>query len=122
MVQRRKELGAEGEEQASRFLERFGYKILERNYRSPLGEIDIVATDGQVICFIEVKTRRALSYGWPQEAVHLRKQRRIVQVALIYLKEKGIRDRDIRFDVVARYGDNLELIKGAFEAGPHYYF
>ena len=86
-----------------------------------LGEIDIIAMDEGILCFIEVKTRSSLAFGWPQEAVNTRKKRKIVQVALSYLKEKRIRDREIRFDVVSQYRGDSELIKDAFQAG-HGYF
>ena len=110
----RRELGIEGERKACKFLERSGYKILETNYHSLLGEIDIIAKDGDALCFIEVKTRASLSFGWPKESVSNRKQRKIVQVALTYIKGKKIKNTEIRFDVVSQYEDDCELIKGAF--------
>ncbi|MDQ6894847.1 MAG: YraN family protein, partial [Acidobacteriota bacterium] len=69
--------GQRWEDAAERLLRREGYRILERNYRTKAGEIDFIALDGDVLCFIEVKGRRALGFGFPEEAVTLEKQRRI---------------------------------------------
>jgi putative endonuclease len=82
-------LGRAGERQAVKFLKEKGYKILETNFSlKPLGEIDIIARFKNIICFIEVKTRRSLSYGAPYEAVDRRKQFRLSRLALAYLKSK----------------------------------
>ncbi len=97
-------LGHWGEESACRYLQGKGYKILERNFRNKLGEIDLIARDGFKICFIEVKTRKSLHYGAPFEAVGSTKQHKMVQVALSYLKYK-LYTTDVlaRFDVVSVY-------------------
>ncbi len=119
-------LGKIGERHAVRFLSKAGFAILARNYRTPLGEIDIVAQDGETVAFIEVKTRATRTYGLPQEAVGPRKQRQLIRVAKLFLKAHGEPDVPCRFDVVAvttgRGGraPEVTLIRGAFDATePH---
>lgn len=99
-----KSLGHLGEEQACRYLQDKGYKIIEKNFRNKLGEIDLIAKDGGMTCFIEVKTRQSLHYGAPYESVHSIKRRKMVQVALSYLKYK-FHTIDVlsRFDVISIY-------------------
>ncbi|RLE08726.1 YraN family protein [Candidatus Aerophobetes bacterium] len=119
---KRGKLGRRGEAIAVSFLKKQGYKIIERNYRSKLGEIDIIAREKDNIVFVEVKTRRSDDFGLPQEAVSYRKQRRLTKIALGYLAYHRLRGMNCRFDVVGilmgRGGEvkNVELIKGAFEA------
>lgn len=115
------ELGSIGEEAAVLFLEKQGYRIVEQNFRNRLGEIDIIAYDGDTICFIEVKTRNSDKFGSPFESVTIAKQRKIARVALSYLKFKGKYDAKARFDVIAIIVEesscqNIEIIKNAFEA------
>lgn len=94
--------GAKGEELAAAHLLRNGYKILERNFRSKGGEVDIVAKDSDgCIVFVEVKTRRNLAYGLPQLAVTQRKQRQIAKGALSWLSRNRLHDHAARFDVIA---------------------
>ena len=93
-------LGKEGERLAERFLEKKGYKLLERNYRCTAGELDLIVLDRRVIVFVEVKTRTGQGFGTPFEAVEFRKQRKIIQAAQFFLAEKGLQQRDARFDVV----------------------
>lgn len=100
MTEQRLALGAWGEEQAVTFLQRQGMKILERNFRTPAGEIDIVARDRSYLVFVEVKTRRSARFGTPQEAVGVRKQRQILRTAQWYMQRKPTRLQP-RFDVVA---------------------
>lgn len=92
---------------------------MERNYRCPLGEIDIVAQDKDTIAFVEIKTRSSREIFQAKEAVDLRKQRQVSKVALFYLKSRDLMEKRARFDVVAvlKEGskDRLELIKDAFE-------
>jgi len=111
-------LGEKGEGLAVKFLKRKGYRIIEQNYKTNSGEIDIIALDGTVLAFIEVKTRESIGFGLPFESVNTRKRRKIVNVALSYLK----RLNDLppcRFDVVSIYFENgrpeCELIQDAFE-------
>ena len=112
-------LGESGEEAACALLKKNGYKILVRNYKNKLGEIDIIAYDGDTICFIEVKSRRTDKFGLPQEAIFAPKQRKISRVALSYLKENNLFEKKARFDVISVIysGDmpRLDLIKNAFE-------
>lgn len=96
----RQTLGKTGEELACSELERRGYVILARRYRSRFGEIDIVARDGQVTVFVEVKARAGDEFGGGAAAVTLWKQRRIAQMALDYLSRHSLHDRPCRFDVV----------------------
>src|SRR3989338_418426 len=94
-------LGAVGEELAFHHLTRHGYKVLLRNYESPMGEIDMIAKQNGDIVFVEVKTRSSDAYGTPAEAVTRLKQRQIVKSALYYLKRYGVQGRCCRFDVVS---------------------
>ena len=93
-------LGKEGERVAERYLQKKGYKLIERNYRCPLGELDLIVLDRRVIVFVEVKTRTGHGFGSPLEAVESRKQRKMIQVAQFFLAEKKLQQRDARFDVV----------------------
>ena len=93
-------VGIEGERIASEFLERQGYEIVECNYRCRRGEVDLIARDGDVTVFVEVKTRRSNSFGEPELAVDAHKRRQISMVALDYLTRRKLLDVDARFDVV----------------------
>ena len=96
----RKELGKWGEEQGCRYLMDHGYRIVYRNYRCPIGEIDIIASgEGQLI-FAEVKTRRSTSFGTPAEAVNLKKQAKYHKTALFFLNDKGWKNASCRFDIL----------------------
>lgn len=109
------------EDIAAAFLSKNGYIILERNYSTPCGEIDIILTIEDVLVFVEVKARWGRCCGLPQEAVTLRKQRQILRTAQWYLQKKGWLDREMRFDVVAinflkdGYPD-IEHISWAFDS------
>ena len=115
----RRHTGERGESVAVSILKKNGYKILEQNYRSKLGEIDIIAQEGGVLAFIEVKARRTDEFGEPKLAVTPQKQRKISMVALEYLKTTKQTDRKARFDVVAIRllpGEPyIEIIKNAFD-------
>ncbi|SEM48058.1 putative endonuclease [Syntrophus gentianae] len=104
---------------AAAYLEAAGYRILERNYRCPFGEIDIIAQEGDTLVFVEVKSRRSENYGLPQLAVGPEKQRRISKISLFYLQSHRLEPSDVRFDVVAILlrpkNPSIELIKDAFE-------
>jgi putative endonuclease len=112
-------LGKEGERRAAIFLKNLGYQILTRNYRSPFGEIDLIAKDKDTICFIEVKSRSSKRFGLPGEALTSTKQKHMSKAALCYLKENKFLNEKARFDVVTLAyngaGPELELIKNAFE-------
>lgn len=113
------ELGKSGEEAAVNFLTKKGYKILKRNYKNKLGEIDIIAKDDKTLCFVEVKTRTNLNFGYPQEAITIFKQRQLNKVALWYLKQYNLFDVPVRFDIVCvifnqENKTEIEIIKNAF--------
>ena len=92
--------GRDGEAAAQAALEQKGLRILHQRFRCRLGEIDLVARDGGVIVFVEVKSRRGLGYGQPAAAVTPQKQARMARVALFYLSRHGLLDSPCRFDVV----------------------
>ncbi len=114
----RRQLGDRGEDLAAAVLKQQGYKILERNYVTPLGEIDLVARQGKVLVVVEVKTRKSTRFGSPQEAVSITKQGRLRRLADYYLKAKRLTGSPVRFDVVAvtLAGDEpqVEIIPNAF--------
>ena len=93
-------LGREGERVAEQFLKQKGFKIVERNYRCAAGELDLIVLDKRVVVFVEVKTRTGLGFGTPLEAVAYHKQQKMIQAAQFFLSEKGLHQRDARFDVV----------------------
>ncbi|MCZ6669758.1 MAG: YraN family protein [Acidobacteria bacterium] len=93
--------GKRGEEIALRHLEKNGYHILERRFRTRFGEIDLIADEGGDLVFVEVKTRTGPLFGSPEEAVDQRKQRRLIRLASAYLQKRRWEDRSCRFDVVA---------------------
>ncbi len=113
-------LGAVGEQLAVEHLEREGYQIIKRNYRHPIGEIDIIALQDGVICFVEVKMRANTDQGHPIESITPLKQRKISRTALAYLQEQEATERPCRFDVVSilyEWGDyQIELCTNAFES------
>lgn len=97
----KKRVGNRGEDIAADYLSNKGFQIIERNYRYGHGEIDIVAKDGDVLVFVEVKTRKNLEFGPPELAVTKSKQRQVRKISEAYLVEKNINDTDCRIDVVA---------------------
>lgn len=112
----RRTVGSQYEQKAAQYLEEQGYRILERNYRCKLGEIDLIARDGVWLVFVEVKYRLDARAGYGLESVDVRKQRRIARAASWYLYEKHIReDWPCRFDVVSFLGEEITLIKDAFQ-------
>jgi putative endonuclease len=116
----RKQLGANGEEIARRFLKKRRFKILAQNYRSKFGEVDIIARDpDNILSFIEVKTRYSRTHGTPQDAVNPRKQVQISRVALEFIQRYGLEQQRARFDVVAvqisSAGYTVDLIQNAFD-------
>ncbi len=120
MLNRRQRLGKSGEETVAKYLETKGYKILTTNYRCKRGEVDIIARDGQVLVFIEVKTRSGLGYGSPAAAVDKRKQQQISRAAQYYLAEQNLFDSPARFDVVSVLCDDtkqqqIDHINNAFD-------
>ncbi len=93
--------GRAGEEVARRFYESRGYRLVEKNFRVPAGEIDLVFEQSGELVFVEVKSRRSARYGLPQEAVARRKQQKIVKAALWFVERGGYDNHAMRFDVLA---------------------
>jgi len=119
LTKERLDLGRLGERLALQKIKRLGYKCIEKNYRCSLGEIDLIAKDGDCLVFIEIKTRKGRSIGYAKEAVTQRKIRQISKVALAYMKSNNCCDTKSRFDVIAVsiMGDReeMEVITDAFE-------
>ncbi|HEX8536656.1 MAG TPA: YraN family protein [Cystobacter sp.] len=117
----RKQYGDEGEETAVRFLETQGYRVRARNYACRHGELDVVAERGDTVCFVEVRMRSTAVWGDPAHTVSFAKQRRVVKAAMHYLRAHGVRDRELRFDVISVVGRGeratVEHLPGAFDAG-----
>ncbi len=101
MSKSRIKLGVQGEDLAVDYLKKKGIKVRVRNYRQKIGEVDIIAQDGQWLVFIEVKTRKSLRFGQPYESVTLKKQAQISRVALDYITRNNLHDQPIRFDVIS---------------------
>ena len=107
--------GSARERQAAAYLEERGLKILEYNYRTARGEIDLIAREKDTLVFVEVKYRKDTAMGYPEEAVGAGKQRQIRRMAAHYLYRKGLpEDVPCRFDVVAILGEEIRLIRDAF--------
>jgi putative endonuclease len=114
-------IGSEGERAAAEFLEARGYRILDRNYRTRLGEIDLVAEEGRILVFVEVKVRLNDRFGGPAAAITSAKQARIARLAQQYVMSRRLGERPCRFDVVLIWGGDpktrrIELLPGAFDA------
>jgi putative endonuclease len=118
MQTQEQQFGIDSESLAVSYLREHGYKIIERNYRTKIGEIDIIAKDRDTIVFIEVKARKSKAYN-PKEAITKSKKRKISMTALYYLKTTRQINVRARFDVVAIGSENnsetIEIIKNAFE-------
>lgn len=110
----KKFLGRAGEIKAAEFLEKKGFKILKTNYKTHLGEIDIIAEDNGALVFVEVKTRSGDGYGAPSEAVDLKKREKYFKVASEYLVREKKSDRVCRFDVVEIEKGEINHIFDAF--------
>jgi putative endonuclease len=114
-----KTTGEKGELAAVSFLKQNGYKILETNYRCAIGEIDVIAREKNELVFVEVKTRKSGEMGYPEEAVGIKKQKKMSQLALWYLQNKAINNANARFDVIAitvsGSKNEIRLIKNAFD-------
>ncbi len=114
------ERGIEGERLAVSALKKRRYKIVERNFTTPAGEIDIIARDGECTVFVEVRTRTSVEFGLPQETIVPRKRKRLYNAARWYLQKRRIGDVECRFDVVAVILDDegrkpqMEVIRDAF--------
>jgi putative endonuclease len=115
-------VGQEWESVAEKHLKEAGYKIRARNFRTKVGEIDFVAEDGGVLCFIEVKGRHSTRFGIPEDAVNAEKQRRIFRAAEAYLQRERLENTRCRFDVVAIFQDgtapDVTILRDAFVGPP----
>ncbi len=121
MTAERRRFGQAGEEAAQAFLRKKKYRILETNFRTPSGEIDIIAEHKGVLVFVEVKARSGKTFGAPEEAVTPTKQKKLVQTARQFLLQRNLEGRPCRFDVVSLLGSpdrpedwTLELLEDAF--------
>ena len=106
--------GTAGEFKAKQFLQQKKYIVLAMNYRTKMGEIDLIMKDKDTIVFVEVKARNTLAFGYPRESVTPQKQRKIQQIAQLYLMKTKNINKPIRFDVVEILGDNITHIENAF--------
>jgi putative endonuclease len=117
----RKALGNRAEECTATWLSKQGYKVVERNYRCKVGEVDIVARKDEYLCFVEVRSRSTDAMGSPSLTVDARKQRQVIRAAMTFLAVHKISNMNVRFDVAAvtfgPSGPAIEYIPGAFEAG-----
>ena len=111
----KRKIGQEQENLAATFLKEQGYHILKRNFRCPIGEIDLIALHQGYLVFIEVKYRKTLREGYPEEAVTLAKQKKISKTALWYMTTHNVSlDTPCRFDVVAIMPHQIRVIPDAF--------
>ena len=114
-----KDVGQEGEDIAFSYIRQQGYRVVDRNYRCPYGEVDLIAKDGETFVFIEVKSRQSTLFGQPEEAVDFKKRKKLSTVALWYLEEKKINDYRARFDVISillsKQPPEIKLFRDAFD-------
>jgi putative endonuclease len=119
MTQARLKTGRQGEDIAVEHLRKKGYMILERNFRCPFGEMDIVARQADVIAFVEVRSRRSAGFGGPVESVGLVKQKKLSRIALCYIQKHRLEGRKARFDVLGIRihpdGHDIEMVQDAFD-------
>ena len=114
-MQNKRSLGSEKENLAVSYLTEQNVKILAQNFYFRGGEIDLIAKDGEYICFIEVKYRRSNKFGTPEEAVTTSKQKKIIQGARVYLYQNRYpADTPCRFDVISVCGQEITWLKDAF--------
>ena len=107
--------GASGEALAIKYLRRKGLKILDKNFRTKFGEIDIICSDGGQIVFVEVKSSSSRDFEDPLNWISQRKQRKIIKVSMSYIKMKGLIDKSVRYDAIGiRHDGKIEHIKDAF--------
>ncbi len=109
--------GAVYEEQAAAFLKEAGFRILDRNWSCPMGELDIIASKGGTVVFVEVRARSGSGYGLPAETVNRAKRAKLVKTAMAYIKARGLKADTFRFDFVGiQPGRPPEHIEDAFSA------
>lgn len=99
-------LGRNGEDEAVKYLEKIGYKIIERNFLCRQGEIDIIALEGDYIVFLEIKSRTSNEYGLPSEAVTEKKLKHMIKAIQYYLYKRNLENENIRIDAIEVYVQN----------------
>ena len=114
-MQNKRNIGNEYERIAGKYLEEHGYQIIEYNFYSRHGEIDIIAKHEGYLVFVEVKYRKDDGAGSPLDAITVQKQRTISKCAMYYMNKKHVQDVSVRFDVVGIVGDEVTLVKNAFD-------
>ncbi|ETR74133.1 MAG: endonuclease [Candidatus Magnetoglobus multicellularis str. Araruama] len=120
MKDKRHQLGKDSETLAVNYLLENGYTIIQRNFRTKGGEIDIIARENNTLVFVEVKSRTSTRYGHALQSLTHRQKKRLTKTALMYLHQHQMKNQSARFDVVAiqkkQYtGTDIRLIKNAFE-------
>ena len=116
-MENKRRLGNRYEHIAAEYLRQNGYRILEQNFYTRIGEIDIIACENDYLCFVEVKYRAGYHYGYAAEAVNYPKQRTICRVASLYMRIKKLPPTTpVRFDVVSIQGEDIRLFRNAFPA------
>ena len=114
-MENKRAVGSRYEEETAAFLQKNGYRILEKNFRDRRGEIDLIAKDGRTLVFVEVKYRSRSDCGYPSDAVNYKKQVRLSNSAAYYLWKNYDSDQIwVRFDVVSIQGETVQLYKDAF--------
>lgn len=108
--------GKLGEKYAIEYLIKNGYKIIEVNYNTKIGELDIIALYNRILVIIEVKTRTNIEYGYPYESVDKRKQRKIINTSYVFIKSRGLIDVQLRFDIIEVYMTNNFKINHIIDA------
>ena len=110
-----KAYGGDGELIAVKYLEQTGFRIINKNFRCRMGEIDIIAQEGNYLCFVEVKRRKTVTSGHPLEAIHPVKIQRICKTALFYMHTNRIPESTaVRFDVISVIDNEVSLLRDAF--------
>lgn len=115
-MNKKRKIGDFGEDLAAQYMIDKGYEILSRNFSKPYGEIDIIAIKDDIICFVEVKTRKSTQYGYPREAVNYHKQQRIIKASQIFMMENNMNNYFMRFDVCEVFTESRKInyIENAF--------
>ncbi|MBO5927577.1 MAG: YraN family protein [Clostridia bacterium] len=110
----KKFLGRVGENKAAEYLIKLGYRVIAKNFKTHLGEIDIVVLDGETVVFVEVKTRSTDAFGLPSEAVNFKKREKYFKVSEQFLIKNKLLEKQVRFDVVEIQNGEINHIKDAF--------
>lgn len=113
----RKARGKEGEELAAAYLVARGFRIVARNHQARVGEVDLIAERGELLCFVEVRSRAAGALAAPEATVTRAKQRKVVLAAMDYVQRHAPGGKAVRFDVIAIQGEALLHLENAFDAG-----